>query len=210
MAIVIESATFLHLPKCGGTWVRQALAAAGLGPREEPPGEPHRIAATEGRFVFTFVRHPLSWYRSFWNYRLSTAASRDGPLDGHLREMARRAAEPIDACLVDDDGRPRSFAAFAAACVERHPGFLSDRFALFAGESDFVGRQESLCEDLVAALTRAGAAFDPEVIRRVPRVNEADPRFRAHYPPGLAARLLAAESAAVEAFYRGTVTTAAA
>ena len=203
MAIVLPGATFLHIPKCGGTWVFQAMSAAGLAPQVVPPDGQHAITATEGRFVFTFVRHPLTWYASFWNFRWSEAARRGGPIEERLREGAGQADELIDDCLVDGCGRPRPFAAFVEQCVARHPGFLSRKYDLYTARVDFVGRQESLCEDLLAALRRSGVAFDAAAVRRAPKVNEANPRFRADYPPGLADRLLAAESAAVDRFYRG-------
>jgi hypothetical protein len=203
MAIVIPTATFLHIPKCGGTWVIRALTAAGIPFQVIPPENPHAIAETEGRFVFTFVRHPLSWYASFWTFRWSMAKQRGGPMDKRLQEDARRADEAIDECLVDADGQPRPFDAFVEACVARHPGFLSRKYALYTAKAHFVGRQESLCEDLLEALGRAGVVFDAETIRRIPRANEANPEFPAHYPQGLADRLLTAESAAVKEFYPG-------
>jgi hypothetical protein len=202
MAIVLPGATFLHIPKCGGTWVVQALTAAGLEPQVVPPGGQHAIAATEGRFVFTFVRHPLTWYASFWNFRRGTAARPGGSAEERLREDARQAAEPIDECLVDERGSPRDFVAFVEACVARHPGSLSQKYELYAQAAHFVGRQESLVDDLLTALGRAGVAFDAESIRRTRNVNEADPRFPAVYPAKLAVRLLASEAAAVERFYR--------
>lgn len=79
----------LLLPsKCGGTWVTHSLAALGLDPRVEPAGQHHAIAATAGRFVFTFVRHPLAWYPSFWQYRHETAVREGGPSVERLREAA--------------------------------------------------------------------------------------------------------------------------
>src|SRR5439155_11120636 len=90
MAIVLPQATFLHIPKCGGTWVVRAMAAAGLPMQVIPAGCQHAIAATEGRFVFTFVRHPLTWYASFWKYRWNSAEQLAGSLEEQLQEIARR------------------------------------------------------------------------------------------------------------------------
>ncbi len=201
MAFVLPSATFLHIPKCGGSWVVQALAAAGLPVQEKPKGSRHAIAETEGRFVFTFVRHPLTWYPSFWNFRWQEAESRGQSLSEGLPEVSRRADVALDACLVDEHGRPRSFADFMEQCVTHHAGWLSHQFALYASKAHFIGRQESLCDDLLAALRRMEVAFDADGIRRLPKVNEANSKYCAAYPHRLAERLLAAEWAAIEAFY---------
>jgi len=177
------------------------MSAAGLPLQVIPPDGQHAIAATEGRFVFTFVRHPLTWYASFWKFRWKAAEARGRPVEEGLQEDARRCDEPIDECLVDERGRPRPFAAFMEQCLARHPGFLSHKYALYTDKAHFIGRQESLCIDLLAALRQSGAVFDAQIIRRMPKVNVADPHFRADYGHRLARRLLAAEAAAVNEFY---------
>jgi hypothetical protein len=202
MSVVIYRGTFLHIPKCGGTWVVRALVTSGLWPMATPGGQ-HEIAATEGRFVYTFVRHPLTWYPSFWNYRWREAERLGGPIDERLREAVRKADMEIDDCLVDEAGIPRPFAGFVEECLRRHPGYLSRMFERYVAPAHFVGRQESLCEDFLAALRQAGAFFDADTIRRIPRVNESSPKYPAVYPPGLADRLLAAEADAVKWFYNG-------
>ncbi len=202
MAVVTPLATFLHIPKCGGSWVRQVLRAVGL-PITITRGGVHECAATEGRFVFTFVRHPLTWYPSFWAYRHAVAAAQGGLVDVHLRETAERLDEAIDECLVDDTGRPRSFTGFVEQCLRRHPGFLSAKYELYTPHAVFVGRQEALVEDLITALRLARVVFDPAVVRRTPRVNERFPAFVAEYSPGMAALLLETEAEAVSKFYDG-------
>jgi hypothetical protein len=198
---MLPTATFLHIPKCGGIWVKQALRAAGVPLRVVPPDNQHAVAATEGRFVFTFVRHPLTWYPSFWGYRWGMAEQQGGSLDERLREAAARGDEAIDACLVDQSGSPRPFAEFLACCLAGHRGFLSRKYGLYTGRAHFVGRQESLCADLLEALRLARAVFDAEAIQTTPRVNEANPKYRAVVPPSLVDDLLDAEADAVRAHY---------
>lgn len=57
---------------------------------------------------------------------------------------------------MDRHSRPRPFAEFVAACIDRHPGFLSAKFSLYTAPADYVGRQESLRDDLLTALGLAG------------------------------------------------------
>ena len=198
MAIVLPTATFLHIPKCGGSWATEAMAAAGLPLQMVPSGYQHVIAATEGRFVFTFVRDPLTWYPSFWNYRWKVAIRSGRPVEECLREDARQAYESIDRCLVDECGRPALLRRVCRAVRGLLSGFPVSQVCAIYGLAHFVGRQETLCDDLLAALNQAGAVFDAAAVRRTPKVNEAHPNLEAYYPPGLANRLLAAEAAAVD------------
>jgi hypothetical protein len=203
MAIVMPRATFLHIPKCGGTWAIKAITAVGLTYEVLPADNQHGIEGTENRFVFTFVRHPLSWYASFWNFRWKVAEGSGRPIAEQLRADARRCDEAIDACLVDKNGQPRLFAEFVAACVDRFPGFLSEKYELYTSVSHFVGRQETLCADLVTALERSGTQFDARVIAAMPKENESSPKFVARYPRALAEAVLKSEAAAVATYYPG-------
>jgi hypothetical protein len=187
---------FLHVPKTGGSYVAGALEAA-LGARaidfsaSEDRRERNGHAALrsfEGNELFTlaFVRHPLSWYRSFWSYRMRMGWRMDHPLD--------RAA------------RSESFEEFVARVTERMPGYLSLLFGEFIGPVerpiDFIGRYERLTEDLCTALRLAGESFDERVVRAHRPVNATDyERHPVHYEPDAAWRLALAERQVIERFY---------
>jgi hypothetical protein len=69
-------------------------------------------------------------------------------------------------------------------------------------EMEFIGRFESLTDDLVNALQLAGEEFDENVIRNTPPVNQTSyDRYPAVYSDGLAERVLEVEAEAVERFY---------
>ena len=188
---------FLHVPKTGGSWVQSALSAAGvpIEPLDREDGEIVSAHATlrvtadfADRFTLAFVRHPLDWWCSFWAYRMRT-----GWVDGHA---------------IDSVARSEDFNEFASLVAERLPGHLEERFNLYVGPIDlpisFVGRYESLVDDLVRALELAGEQFDEVALRAHPPVNRND--YAAHRPgyrPEVAARLAASERAVIDRFYGG-------
>jgi len=138
------------------------------------------------RYTFAFVRHPLDWWRSFWAFRMRTGWQRDHPIDSRV-------------CSPDFD-------TFIRQVLEHFEGHLTERFSWYIGPPEapisFIGRFESLADDLVRALTAAGERFDEASLRAHPatNVNNYD-RFPAAYDPELARRLARSEHVLIERFY---------
>src|SRR5262245_16462215 len=70
------NALFLHIPKTGGTWVEEVLKECGILAEQAAvtdavtwrhPLRGHHLH--DYSFVFAFVRHPLSWYESWWKFQ---------------------------------------------------------------------------------------------------------------------------------------------
>lgn len=195
-AIRTERLLFLHVPKTGGSYVAGALQAT-LGipaidfsdsgdPRERRGHAGLRSFPDSDLFTLAFVRHPLSWYRSFWSYRMRRGWRMDHPLD--------RAA------------RSEDFNEFAAGVTQRLPGYLSLLFGEFIGPReqpiDFIGRYERLTDDLCEALRLGGEPFDEDALRAYRPVNTTDyARHPVHYEPDVAWRLALAEHETIERFY---------
>jgi hypothetical protein len=147
------------------------------------------LAATSDygdRYTFAFVRHPLDWWRSFWAFRM-----RRGWQPGH----------PIDSRASSPD-----FDEFIGQVLEHLDGHLAERFGSYIGPPEapisFIGRFESLIDDLVRALTAAGERFDEALLRAHPPSNVSDyDRFPAAFDPELARRLAQSEHAIIERFY---------
>jgi hypothetical protein len=155
-----ERLLFVHIPKTAGTWVAEAMAAAGL--ECDPVGadvHPKRRELPQRPFTFAFVREPISWYRSLWRFH------RRLPQSGwkHLDEL-------FDLDLPE----------FLEQVATRHPGWLTTYYELFVGppedQIDYVGCQENVRSELVAALTAAGVRFDPDVIFNLPARNYSGER----------------------------------
>jgi hypothetical protein len=191
-----ERMVFLHMPKTGGTWLAQAVAAAGVQTSRPDPLVDQRYShhghaslldvGAGDRFSVAFVRHPLDWWRSYWAYRMRVGWDVENELD--------RAAASDD------------FNEFVTRVVDRYPGHLDDLVKQFVGSPapkvDFVGRFEYLVDDACTALRLGGEPFYERAVRAHPNVNVSDyDSFHARYRPDVAARLADAEGQTIERFY---------
>lgn len=187
--LLLPRSCFLHVPKTGGNWVKQAIAAAGIPGREvRRSGTTHLGRADcpqPEKFLFAFVRHPLDLYRSYWQYKMGTGWDAANAIDRH--------------CSSPD------FHEFVRRVIAHYPGVLGQSLEAFVGppadEIDFVGRYEKLADDLVRALELAGESFDEAAIRTLPPVNVSrKDQFPATYTPALERALREVEAATLERF----------
>lgn len=230
MAVILEDGSvFLHIPKTGGTWVSGVLRDLGLarcsiGHRHA--NWPHLLAPGwqgAGRrleylykrarhlrlhprpFTFCFVRHPLKWYESFYRYKSQPDIAWE--LDGDADDFDRWHPNAVLNGLGQTaGGRTVEFNDFVAAVHRKFPGYVTALYDHYTFHPvDFVGKQESLREDLVAVLEGRGFDFDPDAIREADAVNvSAGRKETVEWDPELRARVLEAEAGALERFgYEG-------
>lgn len=205
MALLLPRSLFIHIPKTGGSWVREAVRSAGILTDEIAAIPTERMIRRgqlfhttskelhiQDRFRFAFVRHPLSFYQSYWAYR-----------------MVRGWDLTLD---MDRKFQSDNFETFVRAALADAPGGLAARvYARYLGEDfsmlDFVGRMENLAEDLLRALSLAGETFDAEVIRATPEKNVSSRLSewadRCRYSPQLRSDVCNAERAVIEHFGYG-------
>lgn len=215
MALVTEKALFVHVPKTGGTWVRRAIAAAGIRAEESGPFDVHDHYGlldlpsylVADRFTFGYVRHPVSWVQSRWAW-----AVRSG-FPSKVVSEPKAAGHWMADCWSDE------FPTFVERYLERHPGVACatmlrmlgfGRAAAGAWEptrfaARRVCRYESLADDLVVVLSEAGERFDREAIARLAdtRCQRGTVIFgeRCAMPPSLQREVARAEAALIDLFY---------
>jgi hypothetical protein len=174
MPVPLSQSLFFHIPKTGGGWVRHALLQEGLSQAEVrcmthvlenvQPKYPCCIhtptyyvteAIFNSVFTFTFIRHPLSWYKSRYAFGIKRMQSQKNAIDLEYLEGG--------------------FESFVSKIINKHKdGYVSKLYRLYCDTLnvfDFIGRQENLTEDLITALTLAGEEFCAENIRATARVN---------------------------------------
>lgn len=131
MAMYIPSADalFVHIPKTGGSWITAVLEESGLGHRVHSVRADvtvrHGLPADlpEARFRFLFVRHPVSWYESWWKYQAGRwiAFEQD-------RWHPQRMLQP---CAADDFGQ------FVRNCLEREPAYVTRLYEWYVGPPEW-------------------------------------------------------------------------
>ena len=154
MALLLRRSIFYHFPKTGGTFVRRCCHEMGIVVAEIGPGHAWPdLAPMPGLFSFTFARDLEAWYRSFWRFCMLKGWDWSPP------------CAPISEC------RSERFEVFRENVRSRCPEWLPNQLRLFGFRCDFVGRTETLADDLVRALTLAGEEFDEDYIRSRPPAN---------------------------------------
>ena len=181
MAVILSDydAVFFHIPKTGGCWVEEALKNSGLKTEWAETcncvSARHAIPSQvkgEFEYQFTFIRHPLAWYKSVWQYVKQNNATAD-EYDMVQSAARLRSWHPYQSAvqLMHDD-----FDKFVRRMVKHNSGFLSWMYRIYIGPrthrlTELVGRTESLADDLVTVLNVIGCQFDEQKLRNTPRVN---------------------------------------
>ncbi len=176
---------FLHPPKTGGNWVKAAIKYCEIPIREE--GDRHAIIERADKFVFTFVRHPASWYVSRFRCPWHRGRIREG------------RAKDVD-CLTPEEAA--DFHVWLNRVLVEHPGYVSHIYNRYTEKADFVGKQENLKEDLIQALKLAGEDVKPMRIRKAHPVHVSKINVPL-YNEALLNKVLKGEAEAIEKFGYG-------
>ena len=114
---------------------------------------------------FCIVRHPLAWYESWWKYNNGL----DWPKWG--RDASATYWHPNS--ILNDCGS-RDFNSFIRNVLNKCPGYVSELFSSYAKPGvDWIGKTETLADDLVRILNHAEVFFDEDALRAHPRANES-------------------------------------
>lgn len=156
MAIQIDKAIFLHIPKTGGTWVTNYFKETGMDHGVEELSRLAHIHGTDLRniipytedLIFCFVRHPLTWYRSYWQSKQVIIDRNGGWID----------------TIVD-----LPFQEFIEKILNDYPGYLTGFFTGYTERCRYIGRQENLRNDLDYLLEHLRIPYNrPYLFKRVP------------------------------------------
>jgi len=199
MALATDKIVFLHVPKTGGIWIKNALNSLGLNPIEIGTqhdsfpelfnSEPREFF--ENKLVFTFIRHPVFWYQSRWAFRIKHGWQSRHPLDFN--------------CASND------FLLFVDKALSYKPdGWCSWLFERYiskdTGLVDKIGRTENLVGDFIDIMREAGHDVDEQQVRDFSFVNSSDmdgfgSKYWAKYSEELLDRVMVVEDSIISRYY---------
>ncbi len=198
MALVTAKAVFLHTPKTGGTWIRTAIKECGIDHYEIGDTHSHfpellqykSLEFFKKRKIFTFIRHPLTWYQSRWAFRIKTGWQLQHPLDY--------------SCASND------FRQFVRNALKFRPtGWVVSEFERYLNADQLkieVGRIEELVPDFISIMKMSGYKVPKSVLSKIPIINDGglDGRpsgYWARYTPELASEVNMVESKIITQYY---------
>jgi len=185
-------ALLLHVPRTGGTWVKEALHVMGV-PLEKwgkvcPLYRPrkhtilphyHPTLLTKVDYIFAFVRYPVAYYVSVWRFTCRAVKI-------HPEKMQRDVFEQGDPAAINEAIRrwKPDFREWLLEMLEEEPGWATRWFERYVGPEGgefchFVGRTETLEEDTkhVAELLGYGDRWD-ENREAIQAIHHAKNRIR--------------------------------
>jgi hypothetical protein len=161
--LLLPKSSFIHIPKCAGTQLQAFLFHLGLPKyRYNDPQDGHlflhQMTQSKDTYNFCFVRHPYTWWPSFYHWSKSTRFSE-----------AERQSPDFDTWIKDYGP---FWMGLYTQLVKRYIG--EDEVYQSDIRMNFVGKVENLYDDLFVALTNAQEDFDHSLFHRL--VRESDTR----------------------------------
>ena len=150
-------------------------------------------------YMFTFVRHPASWYQSMWAHQMDEKWDPIDAPDWFSPKWIEFWAGFTENC------RSNIFEEFVRRCVVNYPeGLVTKLFEAYTAGCSFVGKQENLIEDLQTALDRAGEKYDLARLLNTKPKNVRGQRPRrikaSQYSPDLLKLVLKTEAIAMNRY----------
>ena len=185
MGILLRHIRYIHVPKCAGTFVRQALKAA--CPYHAMYGTPERQnnhlgvkkAPGEGLFTFCTLRSPADWHASYWAWRCGKYGL--GPVISKVCDV-QLLDSPFDPYMSFD------FQEFIGGVIQGQMKGFDPYYREFLDKSVHVVPlmdDVELVEQLIDLLKMWDEEFDEDVLRNFSPANVSDKkRFRAEWLPG--------------------------
>jgi len=206
LLLTSSNAMFVRIPKCGTIYVQKALQAAGIAvKRADRLEHPHYDFGFEhappwamrwpGHRAFAFVRHPLTWYESWWKYQQWQKWPKIGTASVPRTSHPQTCLEGLGS----DD-----FNAFVHNVLRHEPAYVTRLYEWFLGPENaphidpaFVGRLETIHADLSRFLMNLGygALELPE------KPVHVSPTEAPVWHPDTYRRVRLGEAAAIRRFY---------
>lgn len=198
MALATDKYVYLHIPKTGGVWLSYILRKISnpieLGHQHSHFPQLLQIYDENwyrDKYIFTMIRHPITWYQSRWAFRMKHGWHSNHPLDYN--------------CASND------FNQFVDNALNYKPdGWYSYEVDNFTsnvpGGLNNVIKLEDGLNGIIKAINEIGIEYDINVIRNVPKANDSDmggrsSKYWAKYTTQTFDRVMMVESKIINRYY---------
>jgi hypothetical protein len=221
MAVILENSAILHIPKTAGKYVRSVLDNSGISYYQTPnqpcggvqqlinrghsshciPYGDEEYQKRSGRRA-CFIRHPLTWYQSYWAYRVQHGQRGGNP---YLSWRIDDGGDGAGGCLLDMATACNNFPRWIDNVIARFPdGLLTYAYNVYIEECNFVGQMETLDNDLAKFIWM----YEGKVTVPGNRgVNVGDPLVKsmAKYRPGQPEQIMRLEAEIIDKYNYGWI-----
>jgi hypothetical protein len=164
--ILLNRSSFIHIPKCGGSAIQSMLNRLDLITKiyKYPQNGHlflHQMTESASTYNFCFVRHPYTWWPSFWQWSKQDRFS-----------LMERECSDFDT-WVQEYGP--FWMGHYSKLVSRYTG--DDPVYSSNIKMNFIGKTENLFRDLRTALIRAGEEFSEKTYQDVVSSQDTDEKL---------------------------------
>lgn len=158
MAIYLKNSMFIHIPKCGGRWIKSMIENHVNGYRYsgDPTYDAHDSPDANGKQVFCFIREPATFAHSLWHHRAKKKENKFGHKfnwQEYIRLEKQCQSEDYDQFMEN---------------VANNKNAVADYYKHYVGKYKNVqyGRMEFLASDFLNILTINNESFNEKAIRK--------------------------------------------
>ena len=161
--LLLPKSSFIHIPKCAGTHLQNFLYHLELPKyRYNEPQDGHlflhQMTESKDTYNFCFVRHPYTWWPSFYEWSKNTRFS----------DMEKQSLN-FDTWIKDYGAFWMGlYTQLVKRYIGEDPVYVSDI------KMNFVGKTETLYSDLFTILKNSKEVFDENKFQNL--IKEADTR----------------------------------
>lgn len=191
MAILIPNAVGFLVPKCGSHFILSVMdqfsipyRIVGADNEDSPSTKLHSDlsnTSVSDYLTFAFVRNPLSWYQSYWAYRMHKGWTDD---------------------VIDNTCGDENFKKFMSNVIDSYPdGYISsyyERYVGNEGDISYVGKLEQINVDLSIILGMCGFNVNAESLRSINKANER--HWLSFYTASLVKKVMSVEKRSMKRF----------
>ena len=164
--ILLNRSSFIHIPKCGGSTIQSMLNRLELITkiyRSPQNGHLflHQMTESKGTYNFCFVRHPYTWWPSFWQWSKKDRFS-----------LMERECPDFDTWIQEYGP---FWMGHYSKLVSRYTG--DDPVYSSNIKMNFIGKTENLFRDLRTALIKAGEEFSETTYQDVVSSQDTDEKL---------------------------------